>query len=104
MATLDGDGEGRKGPLELDETLTIETSDGESLPFEVVAILEDPENDASYAVLRHEASEGKDDEFIVTDIEGNLVDDDALAQAVLDDFLAFAEEEDDRAAHNGETT
>jgi hypothetical protein len=102
MATSNGESEERKGPLELNETLTIETSDGDCLRFEVVGILEDSENDASYAVLRHEASEGKQDEFIVTDVDGNLIDDDELAQAVLDDFLAFAEEEDDRGANDGE--
>lgn len=102
MATSNGDGEEQKGPLELNEALTIETNDGNSLRFEVVGILEDPEKEASYAVLCHEAPEGKDDEFIVTDLEGNLIDDDEVAQAILDDFLEFAEEEDNRAAHNGE--
>jgi len=102
MATSNGDGEERKDPLELNETLTIETNDGSSVRFEVVGILEDSENAASYAVLRHEGAREEEDEFIVTDVDGNLIDNEVLAQAILDDFLAFAEE-DDRAAHNGET-
>lgn len=104
MTTSNGDGEERKDPLELNEALTIETSDGEQVRFEVVGILEDAENDTSYAVLRHEAPEAEEDRFIITDLEGNLIDDDELAQTILDDFLAFAEEDDDRAAQNGETT
>ncbi len=104
MTTPNGGEEERRGPLELNEALTIETNAGDWLRFEVVGILEDPENAASYAVLHHEAAEGEDDEFIVTDIEGNLVEDDALAQEILDDFLAFAEDDDDRAAHNGESS
>lgn len=104
MATSNGEGEERQGPLELNETLTIETNAGARLRFEVVGILEDSENDASYAVLCHSAQEGEEDEFIVTDLEGNLIDDEELAQAILDDFLAFSDEEDDRAAHNGESS
>ena len=104
MTTPNGGGDERKGPLELNETLTIETNAGDWLRFQVVGILEDPENAATYAVLHHEAPEGEEDEFIVTDIDGNLVEDDALAQEILDDFLAFSESEDDRATHNGESS
>ena len=104
MATSNGDGEERKDSLELNEALTIETSDGEQLRFEVVGILEDSENDTSYAVLRHEAAEAEEDQFIVTDLEGNLIADDDLAQTILDDFLGFAEEDEGRAAQNGETS
>jgi uncharacterized protein YrzB (UPF0473 family) len=104
MATSNGENEERHGPLELSETLTIETNEGAALAFEVVGILEDPESGASYAVLRHEAEAADEDEFIVTDPEGNLLEDEELAQQILDDFLAFAGEEDDRAAHNGETS
>jgi len=103
MATSGGEDDGPRGPLELNETLTIETSDGTWLPFEVVGILEDSEDGVSYAVLRREPSDAAEDEFIVTDAEGNLVQDEELAQGVLDDFLALAEEGEDRAAHNGET-
>lgn len=104
MATSNGESEERKGPLELNEALTIETNDGNSLRFDVVGILEDAENEASYAVLCHEAAAGEEDEFIVTDLGGNLIEDDELAQAILDDFLKFAEEEDRRPADNGETS
>ncbi|MBV8153051.1 MAG: hypothetical protein JO029_13270 [Candidatus Eremiobacteraeota bacterium] len=85
-------GENPSGPLELSEVLYIQTKDGGELPFEVVGILEDPDENTSYAVLMHDAHEEGDGEFIVTDMEGNLVDDDALAQEILDEFLVFAEE------------
>jgi len=93
-------GEKAHGPLELGEVLHIETSDGQALSFEVVGILEDPAEGTSYAVLRQ--NEG-DEEFIVTDVDGNLLDDDRLAQEILDDFLAAAQDEDDDSpAGNGE--
>ncbi|MBV9717811.1 MAG: hypothetical protein JOZ77_00710 [Candidatus Eremiobacteraeota bacterium] len=88
--------------LELSETLTIETEDGTTLPFEVIGILEDPESELSYAVLRHERSEAEDDDFIVTDLNGNLLEDEQLAQEILDDFIAYAQEEEERSGHNGE--
>jgi uncharacterized protein YrzB (UPF0473 family) len=93
MTTENGE---KRGPLELSEMLYIATKDGAELPFEVVGLLEDPENKMSYAVLLHEPDgEGEDGEFIVTDLEGNLVDDEELAQEILDDFLVFAEESGD---------
>lgn len=104
MATSNGEGEERKDPLELNETLTIETNDGRWLPFEVVGILEDSETQSSYAVLCHAGTGEDEDEFIVSDLQGNLVENEELAQAILDDFLAYAEEEEGRAAHNGETS
>jgi uncharacterized protein YrzB (UPF0473 family) len=93
-------GEKQNGPLELSEVLYIETKDGAELPFEVVGILEDPEENTSYAVLMHEAHGEEEGEFIVTDLEGNLIDDDALAQEVLDEFLVFAEEAGDEGAEH----
>lgn len=97
MPTENGE---KSGPLELSEILYIETKDGASLPFEVVGILEDPEGGDTYAVLLHEPhGEGEDGEFIVTDLAGNLLDDESLAQDILDDFLQFAEE---GAADGGE--
>jgi hypothetical protein len=101
MATSNGEGDTQRGPLELSETLYIETDDGKSLPFEVVGILEDADDGTSYAVLRRDA--GEDDEFVVTDTAGNLLEDDALAQEILDDFLAFAEEDGNVPGQNGET-
>jgi hypothetical protein len=89
-------GESKSGPLELSEILHIETKDGGQLPFEVVGILEDPDENTSYAVLMYEPEdENAESEFIVTDLEGNLLDDDALAQEILDEFLVFAEEAGD---------
>ena len=93
-------GEAKSGPLELSETILIETKDGTELEFEVVGILEDPDDGKSYAVLVHEpegAEENGDDEedeseFIVTDLDGNILEDEELAQEILDEFLVFAEE------------
>ena len=85
-------GENPNGPLELSEVLYIQTKDGAELPFEVVGILEDPDDNTSYAVLMHEAHDENEGEFIVTDMEGNLVEDEELAQEILDEFLVFAEE------------
>jgi uncharacterized protein YrzB (UPF0473 family) len=89
-------GETKSGPLELSEVLYIETKDGGDLPFEVVGILEDPDDGKSYAVLMHEPQdEEAETEFIVTDLDGNLLDNDDLAQEILDEFLVFAEEAGD---------
>jgi len=88
-------GENSSGPLELSEVLYIQTKDGAEMPFEVVGILEDPEDGTSYAVLMHEAHDEGEGEFIVTDLQGNLVDDEELAQEILDEFLVFAEEAGD---------
>jgi hypothetical protein len=102
MTTSNGESDKPRGPLELSETLTIETNEGTVLPFEVVGILQDAEEGASYAVLHH--GDDEEDEFIVTDLDGNLLEDDALAQQILDDFLAFADDDEERAARNGETS
>jgi hypothetical protein len=67
--------------------LVIETNDGQSLEFEVVGLVEDDENNA-YAVCYSEGA----DEFVVTDNVGSLLDDDELAQEILDDFFVLAEE------------
>jgi hypothetical protein len=94
-------GETKSGPLELSEVLYIETKDGGELPFEVVGILEDPDDGTSYAVLMHEpVDEEAESEFIVTDLEGNLLEDDVLAQEILDEFLVFAEEAGDEGGES----
>ncbi len=67
--------------------LVIETTDGNQIEFEVVGLVEDDENNA-YAVCYSE----KADEFVVTDNAGTLLDDDELAQEILDDFFVLAEE------------
>ncbi len=93
MSSLNGGGD-LPHALELREILHIQTKEGATLPFEVVGILEDPQKSVSYAVLRYEAPEDEE-EFIVTDLSGNLLEDDQLAQEILDDFLIFAEEADE---------
>src|SRR5215469_9821935 len=98
MTTSNGESDKPRGPLELSDTLTIETNEGAVLPFEVVGILADSEGGISYAVLHHQ--EEDEDEFIVTDLDGNLIEDDALAQQILEDFLAFADDDEERAARN----
>ncbi len=103
MSQPDGGNEGRKAPLGLSDVLNIELHDGAALAFEVVGILEDPENGKSYAVLHHEPTDDAEDEFIVTDLDGNLLEEDRLAQEILDDFLAATDDEEGRGAHNGET-
>ena len=84
-------GQGSGEPLELGETLYIETKDGAEIAYEVVGILEDPDDGKSYAVLLHEPHDDEEGEFIVTDLEGNLVEDEELANEILTDFLEFAE-------------
>jgi hypothetical protein len=88
-------GEAPRAPLTLSETLYIETKDGVELAFEVVGILEDPDDGASYAILMHEPAGESDGEFIVTDLEGNLLENEALAQEIVKDFLEYAREGDD---------
>jgi hypothetical protein len=101
----EGNGEReRREPLELNETLTIQTSEGASLQFEVVGTIEDEHDGTTYAVLARESPEGDGDDFIVTDLEGTLVADQQLAQEVLDDFLSLAQEdEDEHTSSNGES-
>ncbi len=88
-----------KSPLEVGELLQLQMEDGSTLEFEVRAILEDSENEASYAVLERdpgvEDGDEAEAEVIVTDLDGNLIDDDELAQEVLDNYLIFAEEAGD---------
>jgi len=67
--------------------LVIETNEGAQLEFEVVGLVEDDENN-TFAVCYSE----KADEFVVTDAKGTLLDNDELAQEILDDFFVLAEE------------
>lgn len=83
-------------PLELHEVVHIETTEGSTLTFTVVGILEDPQANVSYAVLMSDGSDDDEDsQFIVTDLEGTLLEDDAVAQEILDEFLAEADDEDE---------
>jgi hypothetical protein len=63
---------------------TVSAPDEEQ-EFEVVAIVES-ETSLRYAVCYCQMS----DEFIVTDDAGTLVDDESLAQEILEDFLEHA--------------
>jgi hypothetical protein len=78
---------GKTQALELRDVLVIQTTDDKQLEFEVVGLVEDEEKNA-YAVLYCE----QEDEFVVTDDKGNLLEDDDLAQEILDDFFVLAEE------------
>jgi len=71
----------------LHDFLIIETNDGKKLEFEVVGLVEDDE-DRAFAVAYSEAA----DEFMVTDDAGALLEDEALAQEILDDFFVLSEE------------
>jgi hypothetical protein len=81
-------GEGTaQGKVELRDTLVIETTDGQKYEFEIVGLVEDEEN-KGFAVAYSE----KADEFVVTDDDGKLLDNDVLAQEILEDFFVLAEE------------
>ena len=73
--------------LDLKDTIVVQTTDGREIDFEVVGLVED-EQHATYAVCYSE----QDDQFVVTDATGNLLDDDDLAQEILDDFFVLADE------------
>jgi hypothetical protein len=102
MTPSNGESEAAHGPLEISEKLHIKTHEGMALEFEVVGILEDPYEGASYAVLYREPSGNEEEQFIVTDPTGTLLADERLAQEILDDFLAAASENDEHAANNGD--
>ncbi len=78
---------GQEQALELRDVLVIQTTDEKQLEFEVVGLVEDEEN-RQYAVLYCE----NEDEFVVSDSKGDLLEDDELAQEILDDFFVLAEE------------
>ena len=78
------------GALRLGDPLSIETADGRTIEFDVVGLVEDDEAHG-YAVCYSEDG----DEFIVTDPNGALLEDAKLAQEILDEFLAQADETTD---------
>jgi hypothetical protein len=82
----DGAGTG-EGKVELRDVLVIETTDDKKFEFEVVGLVEDDENHGFAVAYSQEA-----DEFVVTDENGKLLEDDDLAQEILDDFFVLAEE------------
>ncbi len=75
------------GKVDLLDVIVVETMDGEKHEYEVVGLVDDEEHN-EYAVAFSE----KADEFIVTDVHGKLLDDDELAQEILDDFFVLSEE------------
>ena len=75
--------------------MSVETTDGRTLEFEVVGVVEDEEG-LGYAVCYSEPA----DEFVVTDTQGELLEDADLAQEILDEFLAQADE----SAEEGEAS
>lgn len=80
--------------LELRDILVIKTTDDDKeREFEVVGLVQDEERH-TFAVLYCQT----DDEFVVTDAQGELLDDEELAQEVLDDFIVLAEESGGREA------
>lgn len=85
---MSSDGEtGTPQALELRDVLVIQTTDEKQMEFEVVGLVED-EEEHSFAVLYSE----KEDEFVVTSAKGELLEDEDLAQEILDDFFVLAEE------------
>ncbi len=88
-----GESNQQQAALELRDVLVIQTTDEKQLEFEVVGLVEDDEKNA-YAVMYCE----KEDEFVVTDAKGNLLNDDDLAQEILDDFFVLAEESGDEGS------
>lgn len=89
---------GQQQTLELRDVLVIQTTDEKQLEFGVVGLVEDDENN-QYAVLYCE----QEDEFVVSDAKGDLLEDDTLAQEILDDFFVLAEESGDGSSGTQES-
>ncbi len=87
-------GQGPAAPLDVGEVLQLQMEDGATLEYEVRAIFEDGEAHVSYAVLEREPEEGER-EVIVTDLDGNLIEDDDLVRDVLENYDIFSEEAGD---------
>jgi hypothetical protein len=81
--------------VDIDDVLVIETTEGEEYEFSVVGVVEDEEHNR-YAICYSEAV----DDFVVTDSDGKLLEDDDLAQEILDEFLELA----DDGSEEGEAT
>jgi len=82
-----GTGQDEAGSLELRDAIVVETQDGKQLKFEVVGLVEDDDGHGFAVCYAEEA-----DEFIVTDAQGTMLEDDKLAQEILDDFFVLAQE------------
>ena len=86
--STDGESGQAQRNLELKDVLVIKTTgEDKELEFEVVGLVEDEEHN-EFAVLYCEPQ----DEFVVTDAQGELLKDEALAQEILDVFFVLAEE------------
>jgi hypothetical protein len=89
--------------LDVNDTIALQVADGDEVEFTVVALLEDDDDGTSFAVLLHEPETDDEEEvFIVTDPHGNVLENDALAQEVLDDYLSYTDDEDDEDGGDGE--
>lgn len=85
----------RPAPLDVGEVLELHMEDGSTLAYEVRAIFEDAQARTSYAVLEREPEEGGEREVIVTDTDGNLIEDDDVVRDVLENYDIFSEEAGD---------
>ncbi|MDQ6780386.1 MAG: hypothetical protein M3Z37_04430 [Candidatus Eremiobacteraeota bacterium] len=82
--------------VEIEDTIVVEAAGaqphadgaGQRREFEVVGIVQDDDAAQRFAVCYSQDA----DEFIVTDGMGRLLQDEALAQDVLTDFLQHADE------------
>ena len=74
--------------VELSDVLVFEPGEGQKLEFEVVGLVEDPDDKITYAIAYSESA----DDFVVTDAFGKLLEDKELAAEILEDFRVFAEE------------
>lgn len=90
-------GQGPAAPLDVGEVLQLRMEDGSTLEYEVRAIFEDGDAHASYAVLERPAEDDGEREVIVTDLDGNLIEDDDLVRDVLENYDIFSEEAGDSA-------
>ena len=87
-------GDRPSGPLDVGEALQLQMQDGSTLEFVVRAIFEDDETNESYAVLERDV-EGEDGEVIVTDLDGNLIEDPDRVDEVLENYVLLREEAGD---------
>ncbi len=82
--------------VDLRDIVVLEAEDGTHLEYEVVGIVEDDEKRAYAVCYNQQADESEEEDhplaFIVTDEAGNLLEDEELAQEILDDFFVLAEE------------
>ena len=88
-------GGGHNEPLDVGEVLELQMEDGSTLEYEVRAIFEDRDANVSYAVLERDPENGGEREVIVTDLDGNLVEDEEQVRDVLDNYDVFNEEAGD---------